>query len=245
MSCNNSKSTHRKDQDNYQYFISRTVSLCERKNLLLNPQKSKEIVFKNINVKHKGLLNIKEERTIIQGSCVERTSYTMYLGVCIDDKLTFTNHISKMLAKVYYIVSTLAYTVPYFSSETKERVFTASILPTLVYAVPVWYHFVQVKDKNRIRSFLKFCSKIFRLNYENLVYRVNEAARNEFVRLAKNIQATKGHPLHPELNALCNKTNYNLRNPNITPCFRILLFKNSFIYRAAIFVQNGFLDPLL
>ena len=146
---------------------------------------------------------------------------------------------------MYCIVSTLAYTVPYFSSETKERVFTASILPTLVYAVPVWYHYVQIKDKIRLRSFLKFCSNIFRLNYENLVYKVNEAARNEFIRLAKSIQANKGHPLHLELNSLCNKTSYNLRNPNITPCFRILLFKNSFIYRAALFIQNGLLDQFL
>ncbi|KAJ8050728.1 hypothetical protein HOLleu_04038 [Holothuria leucospilota] len=118
------------------------LSVSARPRFLPNPKKSKEVVFENINVRHKGLLDIKEERTVLQGSCVERTSYTMYLGVCIDNRLTFTNHISRVLSKVYCIVSTLAYTVPCFSSETKERVFTASILPTLVYAVPVWYHFV-------------------------------------------------------------------------------------------------------
>ena len=77
MSCNISKSTHRKDQDNYQYFISRTAIACVSGKISFWTQRNrKKSCLNNINVKHKGLLNIKEERTMIQGSCVERTSYT-------------------------------------------------------------------------------------------------------------------------------------------------------------------------
>lgn len=52
------------------------------------------MVFENISIKltnYKSLIDTKEEKTVIHGSCVEFVPYTMDLGVCIDDKLTFTN----------------------------------------------------------------------------------------------------------------------------------------------------------
>ena len=245
ISCNISKLTHHQNQCDYQDFITKIVSTCDEKNLLLNPKKSKEMVFKNINIKHKGLIDTKEEKTVIHGSYVERVSYTMYLGLCIDNKLTFTNHISKILSKVYYIVSSLMYIARHFSIETRMKVFNASIVPHIIYAVPVWYHFIHIKDKKRIKSFLKYCAQIFCLEYDLLENQVNLAARREFVRLAKSIHNSKDHPLHLELTSLCNNTKYNLRNTAVTPSFRIILFKNSFIYRAALFIQNGVLDPLL
>lgn len=84
-------------------------------------------------------------------SQVERTLQTDYLGVCIDDKLTFKCHISKMLRKVYFIVSSLAYTVlSFFSKHAKEHVFNSYILLHITFAVPVWYHFISTGDKTRI-----------------------------------------------------------------------------------------------
>ena len=75
---------------------------------------------------------------------------------------------------------------------------------------------------------------------------VNNAARNEFIRSVKCIQSNDRHSLHTELNSLLQETTrYNLRNKAITPKFRINVYKNSFIYRAALYSQNGNLDNLL
>ena len=79
----------------------------------------------------------------------------MYLGVRIDNKLTFTSHISNILRRVYYIVSTLTYLVPYFKLDVRQNVFVTSILPHIVYAVPVWYHFLLVRDKQSILEVLR------------------------------------------------------------------------------------------
>ena len=245
--CNVSKRTHRADlQASYITAVSNIVDLCDGKNLRLNPKKSKEMVFENINIKHEGLVSSKLTKISINDSEVERTHHTVYLGVCIDDKLSFTGHISRILKRVYFIVSTLSYIVPYFSVDVRKRVFTANILPHLIYAVSAWYYFLLIKDKKIIITFLKYCSRIFNIDFNFLMSTVNNAARNEFIRSVKCIQSNDRHSLHTELNSLLQETTrYNLRNKAITPKFRINVYKNSFIYRAALYSQNGNLDNLL
>lgn len=55
------------------------------------------MMFENLNIKHEGLTETRDQVTYIQDSCVEHVTNTMYLGVNIDVKLTFTNHTSRML----------------------------------------------------------------------------------------------------------------------------------------------------
>ena len=146
LSCKISKDSFSNDQLNYQMSVNNIVSVCDRKNLLLNSKKSKEMCFANVNIRHEGLLSSKAKSVTIHGSEVERVSKTIYLGVCIDENLTFNCHISKTLSKVYYIVSSFAYVVSFFNQSAKETVFR-SVLPHIIYAVPVWYHFISCKDK--------------------------------------------------------------------------------------------------
>ena len=201
--------------------------------------------FANVNVRHLGLLSSKIKSVKIHGSEVERVSKTDYLGVCIDQNLTFNCHISKTLSKVYYFVSSFAYVVSFFNKSAKENVFRSVILPHIIYAVPVWYHFISCKDKNRIIKFLKYTSQLLNIDCCSLIEMINVAAKSEFVRVTNNIKNDERHPLHAALTSLLIKSARNLRNPNILPKYRIQLYRNSFIYRAAIFLQSNQLQPLL
>ena len=245
LSCNISKNTVTRDQLNYQQTVNSIVSTCNRKNLILNPKKSKEMCFTNKNIKHEGLLLSKSQCVKIEGSEVERTTKTKYLGVCIDERLTFSDHISSILTKVYYIMSGLAYIVFFFNKEAKERVFKSVIVPHLIYAVPVWYHFILQKDKDRIIRFLKYSAKILHLDFNYLKLTVNVSAKNEFIRMATKINDDHNHPLHNYFKSLNVQSQKTLRNPFILPKYRITLFKNSFIYRAVLFNQSRTLDDLL
>ena len=69
----------------------------------------------------------KSKRILIDGSEVTRTSKTEYLSVHIDDSLTFSSHVSKVLSKVYYIVYRLAYVVSFLNKNAKENVFNTTI----------------------------------------------------------------------------------------------------------------------
>lgn len=75
-------------------------------------------------------------------------------------------------------------------------------LPLLVvYAVPVWYHFLlHVMDKNKVQSFLKCCAKIY-----FSLFLVNEAAWNDIISVAENIYNCRSY-LYYKLSALCNNT---------------------------------------
>lgn len=64
---------------------------------MLNSKTFKKMMFENLNIKHEGLTETRDQVTYIQDSCVEHVTNTMYLGVNIDVKLTFTNHTSRML----------------------------------------------------------------------------------------------------------------------------------------------------
>ena len=245
LSCKISKNSYNRDQISYQQAVNDIVSTCNEKNLLLNPTKSKEMCFANVNIKHEGLLTSKSQSVSIQGSNVERTSHTKYLGVCIDDRLTFSPHVSNVMSKVYFVVSGLAYIVSFFNEAAKESVFKSVILPHLIYAVPVWYHFILQRDKDRIVKFLKFTKKVLHLDYQYMKLTVNAAAKAEFIRMATKIYDDKCHPLHASLRSLNVQSGRSLRNPNILPKYRIQLFKNSFLYRAAVYIQSKTLDDLL
>ena len=94
-------------------------------------------------------------------------------------------------------------------------------------------------------KFLKFTSTIFNLNYTILLQKVNDAAKNEFKRMAYKINNDQNHPLYAALMSLLQKSKRNLRNPHILPKYRTQVFRNSFIYRAALFIQSEHLDSLL
>ncbi|PIK50121.1 putative F-box/LRR-repeat protein 7 [Apostichopus japonicus] len=73
---------------NYRSSVNDIVSTCDRKNLLLNLAKSKEMCFANASIKHEGLLSAGSSRVEIHGSKVEHTSKSDYLGVCIDEGMS-------------------------------------------------------------------------------------------------------------------------------------------------------------
>ena len=245
ISCKICKTSVDDDQAEYQSFIDKMVSQCDEKNLLLNPKKSKEICFINKNVKHKDLLKSKLENIIIHDAVVPKCEKTDYLGVRIDEKLSFSFHVSKLLSTCYYIISSLSYVLSFCNFEARFHLFKSVIVPQLVYAVPVWYHFILEKDKERIRKFLKYTSKILHLDFFVLVDTVNNRANCEFVNMVSKINEQNKHPLHNSLHCLLQFTNRNLRNKNIVPKFRIQVYKNSFIYRAALYLQTGRLEPLI
>ncbi|XP_071832278.1 uncharacterized protein [Apostichopus japonicus] len=66
--CKISKSSCVNDQLNYQQSVNDVVSKCDRKNLLLNAKKSKEMCFANINIKHQGLLSARSQGVTIHES---------------------------------------------------------------------------------------------------------------------------------------------------------------------------------
>ena len=115
--------------------------------------------FLKKNVKHRDLLNVRSKKIVIHDSDVPKCDKTDYLGVRIDTNLSFTFHVSKILSTCYYIISSISYILSFCNFDARVHLFKSVIVPQLIYAVPVWFHLIFEKDKERIRRFLRYTAK--------------------------------------------------------------------------------------
>ena len=60
------------------------------------------------------------------------------LGVCIDHKLKFSDHISAKLAKANKMLQVIRYTFKHLTPDTFKKLYTSIVRPHLEYATPVW-----------------------------------------------------------------------------------------------------------
>ena len=67
----------------------------------------------------------------------------------------------------------------------------------LFMTVPLWYHFILQRDKDRIVKFLKYTKKVLHLDYQNMKLTVNAAAKAEFIRMATKFMMISVTPYMP------------------------------------------------
>ena len=73
------------------------------------------------------------------GSQVKATDNVELLGVVIDNKLNFKNHISKLIKKVGRKIDVLNQFKHILSFSTKMRIYRAFIMPHFTYCSSVWH----------------------------------------------------------------------------------------------------------
>ena len=103
---------------------------CNR--LALNISKTNFVIFAAVNKPRKNV-------TILLGNkAIAEKTYVKYLGVLIDSKLKFKEHISSVNKKIARTVGLLYKLRHYMNQETLVMVYYSLIYPFLIYAVPIW-----------------------------------------------------------------------------------------------------------
>ena len=74
----------------------------------------------------------------LNDSQIERVRSHKFLGVEIDDDLTFENHCIALAQKVSKRIGLLKYTSPYLKSDHKNTYYNAIIKPVLLYGANIW-----------------------------------------------------------------------------------------------------------
>ena len=100
--------------------------------ICVNPVKTKFILFSHRNTFHLPLISI-------GNSIIERTASLKFLGIMVDEHLTFKNHvryISNKLSRSVGILNKLKFFLPF---EALKSIYSAFILPYLNYAIEIWY----------------------------------------------------------------------------------------------------------
>ena len=103
--------------------------------LLINASKTKYVIFHN----KKG--NISEDWDLSIGEeCLKRENLVKFLGVIIDEKLTWRDHIDKVISKVSKSLALMRGMKNVLNQEDLKTMYYSFIYPHLTYAVEVWGH---------------------------------------------------------------------------------------------------------
>ena len=116
----------------YNKELSAVAEWLNANKLTLNVKKSNLILFRN-NKKPAENLKIK-----IKGEQIEEKEFTKYLGLLIDNKLTWNYHIKHANLKISKGIGILTKLRRYLSKEILRTLFYAFVQPHLDYGLLVW-----------------------------------------------------------------------------------------------------------
>ncbi len=164
------------------------VKWCDENYLDLSVSKTKDMI---IDFRH----NTEHEISVIHGEDVEIVDSHKYFGAMFDSKLKFdlnTELIVRWGQQRIYLLRKLS------SFHVRERILTnfycSFIESLLTFSFICWFNSLSIKDKNRLHSIVKTCSKIIGVKQRDL----GSLWESQVVRKARNIISQPLHVLFPK-----------------------------------------------
>ena len=182
----------------------------------INVKKTKELCLESKRASDPSLLRLVQ----ISSENVEQVHSFKYLGVTIDENLTFSNHVDATVKKanqrLYLLRKLRSFNV---SSNVLSMVYNSIIESVLSFSIVSWYGHIRVKDKSKLNRVVREATKITGKHQRSL-----PEIHNKFVKKqAKKIMLDSTHPLHSAFVIL--RSGRRLRPPK----FRRNLLKFSFV----------------
>ena len=199
------------------------IDWCDNNYLIINTVKTEEIIFgKPPNLQ---LLPVK-----IHDSDISQVPSYKYLGVMIDQNLTWTDHIDftckKIQQRIYFLRRLRSFGA---SAQIIFLFFTSVIQSVMLYCSTAWYNSLSVKNKAKLQRQIKICSKIIGLPIENLF---QEAHNKSMLRLATCISTDITHTLYQEYQPLPSSRRFRV------PRFNRNRLKHAFIHQSILLLNQ-------
>ena len=102
---------------------------CNR--LSLNVSKSSYLIFSNKEI-------TSEDAITVRGVNVKREREVKFLGVLLDDSLSFDGHINMVCSKMSKSLGVIGRTSGFLPLSTRLKLYYSLLYPYLIYALPVW-----------------------------------------------------------------------------------------------------------
>ena len=83
-----------------------------------------------------------------------------FLGVWIDNKMTWNKHMSTLIVKLKQNMQLLKLGNKFLNKETKKLIYYAHIYSHLTYGILIWGNMINQGEKNKIQKILNFCFKL-------------------------------------------------------------------------------------
>ena len=189
----------------------------------MNTKKTKEIVFGNIPVNHNAPITI-------HGEAIEQVGSYTYLGVIVDNLLSWGDQIEAVCKKTkqrIYFLRRLR------SFGTSKRIlllfFTSVILSVLQYCSTSWFGCLSDTLRTKVLKPLNICSKIVGQPLETLF---DTSYTNGVLRLARGITSNNKHPLHGEYDVLPLQRRYRV------PTWNRVQLRKSFVHQSTLLLNK-------
>ena len=213
------------DDSDYRQEVDRFVGWCDHNYLELNVGKTKEMIMDNRRKEHV------HGDIVIKGEVVEKVEQYKYLGIIIDDKLTWKPNtdaiVKKLHSRLYFLRKLRSFNV---RQEILQMFYTSTCNSALYFGSVCWSGNISKQDRDRIEKFIKKASGVVGRNQDTFAL-THERRLTD--RLAK-ILDDDTHPLRPEFDS--RRSDRSTRF--IQPCSRTTRYSNSFI-PSAIHIFNS------
>ncbi|XP_051165709.1 uncharacterized protein LOC127284355 [Leptopilina boulardi] len=121
--------------------VLRVVKWMKSRKLTLAPEKTEAVLLTNKT-------KLDPIEFDMQGVKIKPGNYIKQLGVWIDKKLTFKEHVNKVLEKAEKTMSVLASLMPNIKgpSASKRKILVSVVHSQILYDVPVWVRALKIKE---------------------------------------------------------------------------------------------------
>lgn len=186
--------------------------LCINK-LTLNAEKTVYMTFKQKN-KPGGALNLS-----LKNVKLKNVTQYKYLGLIIDDGLTWSKHINSILSKIAPMIGVIRRCSSFLNNKTRTMLYSGFIEAHLRYLIPCWGNAGQYLLDKLQRSQNKAIKALYNMNYytpsvtiydQTRILNINKLRTFEQTKLIYNIK-TKSIKINCELKQANEFHQYNIR----------------------------------
>ena len=209
------------DDNEYQRCIQYVNNWCKANFLDLNVKKTKEVVYdfrRNPNTRSGIMIN---------DINVETTDVYKYLGLWIDNGLTFKEHINRQIKKVQKkLYGVRAMSKLSVSPDLIAMFYNATVPSTLMYASPGFYGLLSQQQQQVLDKPRRMCNKTIRRRggSDTTLVVGSDFYWNRVMSLQQKIRSDPKHPLYKQYVLLPSGRQWRL------PKTRTTRFQKTFVY---------------
>ncbi|XP_070175981.1 uncharacterized protein [Littorina saxatilis] len=143
------------DDSDYRQEVDRFVGWCENNYLELNVGKTKEMIMDNRRGEHV------HREIVIKGEVVEKVEQYKYLGVIIDNKLTWKPNsdalVKKLHSRLYFLRKLRSFNI---RQEILQMFYTSTCNSVLYFGSVCWGGNINKQDRDRLDKFIRKASEV-------------------------------------------------------------------------------------
>ena len=214
------------DSRQYQSSVDRLVGWCDKSHLIINTDKTEEIIFGSAP-------GDMTPPVSIHGTDIKQVLSYKYLGVMIDTTLSWSSHIEYICKRIQQRIYSLR-RLRWFgaSSQILSLFYTSVVQTVLLYCSTAWFNSLSITHKNKLYSQIKICAKITGRPVEAVLHSFNEAHTKSMLRLANSISSDPLHVLNGEYQLLPSMRRFRV------PKFKKNRLKNSFVHQSVLLLNQ-------